>query len=651
MTRPPIPRNSSAFSTSTPPPGFGAGTTRFLALAIALLALPTHQAHAATETQVAQKYYIEPCRDANADGIDDFFDDGLPESSVDLMVLFDGDGWDPTFAATRVAQIVQQHQAGVTVDYVSSHSPYVFLGHVFLDDPPSDTPLLQALLALDDVEGIRPYERFLLNTQLKGGLGDGRGRRFAEDASGPGAGEGRPASPGSDILPVPPGDLPGTTRQLAEDAPVLPDVAAIGVLVYMVDSGIDAPTAWGIDVDVDDPAAPALAEDPDDISAMKHGSYLHALARRVIEYGQWPGGGEPVEFADVRVAVAPGGETTTLELTKAFDAIVQHVAWRRALGDQARIVVNVSYDTDGGIANHDIIYPAPETRDRLDPRTELRSAPSTPPSIRGLGLPVPKDPCAGHLFDDVYRTLSQTYGALVSVGAGNDGAAAAFVLNEMGQSAHATIVTSAYDARTKQPEPYSNYAPAPNGKNGHPNLAAAGSGYAPGFGYKLEGTSVATAHVSAVAAVRLSQAAGLSPSGVLADLIEDGTPISPIGNRYYGKALLRLPNQPVYETTPANPPTETEIGAVDFDARPNPARPAAVLRFRLETAGPAHVALYDVAGRRVRALLDAELPPGRHEVAFDGRNDAGAPVATGLYFARIATRGGTETLRLLVHGR
>jgi hypothetical protein len=601
-----------------------------------------------TDTKVAAKYFVEPCRDTNADGIDDFFEDGLPESSVDLMVLFDGDAWDPNSAALRVAPLIQQHQAGVSIDYVSTHSPYVFLGNVFLQDPPSATPLVQALLALEDVEGIRSYERFLLNTRVKGGLGDGRGRRLVDDASGREPGEGGPGSLPPDATPIPPGGAPAPARRLDVESPVEPDASSPGVLVYMVDSGIDAPAAWGIDVDTQDPASPAESTDPADIAGMKHGSYLHSLAKRVIELGQWPNGGQPVAFADVRVAVGPGGETTTLELTKAFDAIVHHVAWRRELGEQFRIVVNVAYDTDGGIANHDIIYPAPGLRGRIDPRNADRSV---VPPVRTLGSPVPKDPCAGHLFDDVYRTLTQTYGAVVSVGAGNDGAAAAFVLNEMGQSAHATIVTSAYDMRRLLPEPYSNYAPAPNGKNGHPNLAAAGSGYAPGFDYQLEGTSVATAHVTAMTAVRLSQAPSSSPTGVLTHLVADGTPIAPIGNRYYGKALLRLPGQPVHNATPADPPETADPGQFDLDARPNPARPAAVLRFRMTEAGPVRVDLFDVAGRRVRALLDADLPPGRHELAFDGRNDAGLPVATGLYFARVATSRGAESLRLLVQER
>ncbi len=47
--------------------------------------------------------------------------------------------------------------------------------------------------------------------------------------------------------------------------------------------------------------------------------------------------------------------------------------------------------------------------------------------------------------------------------------------------------------------------------------------------------------------------------------------------------------------------------------------------------------VYDGLGRRLRTLVDAEQTTGRHESVWDGRNDEGRAVASGMYFYRLRT--------------
>jgi flagellar hook assembly protein FlgD len=54
-----------------------------------------------------------------------------------------------------------------------------------------------------------------------------------------------------------------------------------------------------------------------------------------------------------------------------------------------------------------------------------------------------------------------------------------------------------------------------------------------------------------------------------------------------------------------------------------------------ESAGPAvHTTLrfFDVRGRAVRTLVDTVVPPGRYQVTWDGKDDSGARVGSGVYF-------------------
>ncbi len=73
---------------------------------------------------------------------------------------------------------------------------------------------------------------------------------------------------------------------------------------------------------------------------------------------------------------------------------------------------------------------------------------------------------------------------------------------------------------------------------------------------------------------------------------------------------------------------------------PNPFNPATVISYDVPSRMPLRLAVYDVAGRRVRVLLDdAVLDPGRHTVAWDGRGENGAQVASGVYFYRLLADG------------
>ncbi len=79
---------------------------------------------------------------------------------------------------------------------------------------------------------------------------------------------------------------------------------------------------------------------------------------------------------------------------------------------------------------------------------------------------------------------------------------------------------------------------------------------------------------------------------------------------------------------------------------PNPFNPRTTIRFELPGAGVARLAVYDVAGRLVRTLVDESLPSGRHEAVWDGRDATGRDVASGSYLARLQFDGRVETVRM-----
>jgi flagellar hook assembly protein FlgD len=64
--------------------------------------------------------------------------------------------------------------------------------------------------------------------------------------------------------------------------------------------------------------------------------------------------------------------------------------------------------------------------------------------------------------------------------------------------------------------------------------------------------------------------------------------------------------------------------------------------------GDADVAIFDVAGRRVRALAAGPVQAGPQSLAWDGRDGAGRAVPTGIYFVRVTVAGQSETAKIVL---
>jgi flagellar hook assembly protein FlgD len=70
------------------------------------------------------------------------------------------------------------------------------------------------------------------------------------------------------------------------------------------------------------------------------------------------------------------------------------------------------------------------------------------------------------------------------------------------------------------------------------------------------------------------------------------------------------------------------------------------MRFTLRTAGHVDLDLYDVAGHRVRQLASGSFPAGASNLRWDGADDHGNRVASGIYLLSLRADGVTRTMKV-----
>jgi hypothetical protein len=81
---------------------------------------------------------------------------------------------------------------------------------------------------------------------------------------------------------------------------------------------------------------------------------------------------------------------------------------------------------------------------------------------------------------------------------------------------------------------------------------------------------------------------------------------------------------------------------------PNPLRESATIQFTMATADRAVVRILDVQGRLVRTLLNDEILAGRHTLEWDGRNDSGSIVSSGMYYYELEAGGERESRKAIL---
>jgi len=81
---------------------------------------------------------------------------------------------------------------------------------------------------------------------------------------------------------------------------------------------------------------------------------------------------------------------------------------------------------------------------------------------------------------------------------------------------------------------------------------------------------------------------------------------------------------------------------------PNPFNPETTIPYHVPVQDRVRLDIFDVHGRHIRTLVDEVQAPGAYETRWDGRNDIGEQVASGVYFYRVATGRSTRMGKMML---
>ena len=99
----------------------------------------------------------------------------------------------------------------------------------------------------------------------------------------------------------------------------------------------------------------------------------------------------------------------------------------------------------------------------------------------------------------------------------------------------------------------------------------------------------------------------------------------------YSGTLMSLLEQ--YIGTGINGSSDNPIHSISLS--PNPAVECMNLNFSLQNTGKVRIGIYNIAGRLVRQLVDQDMSGGSHEIIWQGTDDSGTKLGSGMYIFRI----------------
>ena len=119
-------------------------------------------------------------------------------------------------------------------------------------------------------------------------------------------------------------------------------------------------------------------------------------------------------------------------------------------------------------------------------------------------------------------------------------------------------------------------------------------------------------------------------------VISDGSGNLYVTSDFVNNMVIRLSFEGNNATAAVEQAEQTAPASLVLDSSyPNPFNASTIIPYALSSPSSVELSVYDVAGQRVRVLVDETQKAGHYWISWDGRDDDGAALASGVYFYRL----------------
>jgi hypothetical protein len=104
----------------------------------------------------------------------------------------------------------------------------------------------------------------------------------------------------------------------------------------------------------------------------------------------------------------------------------------------------------------------------------------------------------------------------------------------------------------------------------------------------------------------------------------------------------------IYQATPATDPATPQLLTALASNYPNPFNPSTNISFSLANPGEVSIQIFNQKGQLVKTLLNSSLPAGNHQLTWNGTDEQGAHVGSGVYFYRMKSGKYSSTRKMVM---
>ena len=114
-------------------------------------------------------------------------------------------------------------------------------------------------------------------------------------------------------------------------------------------------------------------------------------------------------------------------------------------------------------------------------------------------------------------------------------------------------------------------------------------------------------------------------------------------SQFYGPLTVTI-GDPAQEPLPPVIPMVTKL----YNAFPNPFNPNTNIRYSLKEVGKVKIEIYNMKGQKIKTFTQEHNSPGYYQVSWDGRDENGRSVASGIYLYRLTTANYTSAKKMVL---